>query len=1495
MSIQSGARRESWRQSGSRSTTGSGSVRRRQVVTTLLLIMLLLTAFVLVFLLWNRRYQHTRVAVLLTAAPTKTSEPEQPFTWPPLRFGSESLAPLTAENVEEFQVASLTASFDNVEDLQRNLFDQIEQLQRNDAFILWIRAKGAELNGQAYLLSGNYRLPESGEELDNPRGAVPFAAIVEAVSEWEGPVLICLDWGDQLCDPRAGVWDNQFLSLIAEEVRAAPSQVHCLVSHQAGELSLDSLTSRQTLFGRACAEGMVGPRRLPPGIRSAVWDSDRLLIGDLAEYVIRRVWIDSAYRQKPWLIQGQSGWLSANRQNWSNRTRLPLVKLNEQHRPLRWSLGTDDAGAAAAPDGTAAPAQPAEETASHELSDDAWPTAKLWQTLDLWRLPSADLNGWPLAAVAPLSAKRLATMVLELEQRWLAGIDFRGGVDGAGLLSKIGDLQLATQAAARDIKAAARQGDFSAVLAGAPSDVSAAEYANWQQRVASVAAYRQLALVLSEAVALSDNLARGDQAPNQLRQATASAIGNAKSWLQSVSTEAGESIDALRLSEAEMLTQEFRTRQAEIEARVDELVTRAQRNPHGERPLAEMLLRYCWLSHDQRRALLLGLLSPEKLEPDAPALTMDLDRLQPPAPQHRTAAQVLPPQRLELVQAAVPRDVGSGGSNISTPAQLVAVMSRWADSLNEGARISEAACLVIDGRDLCQQESGWSAQRQLPPLPAVPVPPAAWRLAWDKASGAQLNSDGLQLRSSSEAASVELVLSRVGAAEDIEAVQIELTGVEGRMRGNGQFQRGVLRLDRQELLRVVDLKADALRVTLELRAQSGDQQVSRDLQIQVLAGDNSPPPFKLACSIPPAVPVIITVQQYVRRDGVTAWEDCDRHEMLTTLTPFPGRKTQFRLLVFNQDQQLRTATVELYRLPSRSSTHAKGRISEVLGEVPSALEQQSIRAFSLIATSAPLALPPGSGGKQVDFSAAAESAAADTPATEATSGGGHDIAWGLLAAVRLDSEPLQVWKHWIQLRPVAAADFLTARSSVDSEARAIELEIGLKDANGDRVPDWTPTDFGDDQPIVLECAIGAGIDLQRVTFPMSRQVITKDKWQQVFSIRSDRRIESEVELQVTVDGAARALFEFVSVGGRAARREPPDRIVLRSVGVKDGLTYLSDFQRNLGENQRQLDGFGAMFQRPVAAPLEIVLAVDAESRGRIGALPEQVDFSLVGSTWDQTLGKFWGDRDLVATLGSAPTGILTIECQLNDWKFTFDARSLGDTEASFRGSIGRVNDQELAKLVLDGRGPELARAVRIEPVTQGQNALLNLEVLEAVPMGAGVIKVGPEGREAMAEPNGEKLTAADFVPASNGWQLSKRVLVVQDRAPGRYDVRVELTDRVGNTTGLGPWPLIIKAKPEVGGPGAAAAPPLRGDINGRLYWGMSTNRPPNPVTVKVKDMPNKTVTSRDGKFRIAGLEAGEYTLEATSEYQGVMHQGEAKIKLVTSSDYQKLIDISLSK
>lgn len=1538
MSTQTGTRRQSWRQPGIRPTAGGrGSIRRRKIITAMILAVFVFAALGLAIYLTNIRDQHTRVATLLTASPTKTGDPEEAYTWLPLRFGSESLAPLTAESSEYFQVAELTSSFDNAENLKQAVDKQIQLLKRDDSLILWIRAKGAEINGKAYLLNGTYHLPASSQELDEPQGAIPFKTIVDAAANWTGPVMIFLDWGNQLCDPRAGVWDNRFLSLAVEDIKSAHDKVFCLVSHQQGELSLDSLASRQTLFGRACAEGIVGPRRVPPTGEDEfyVQHPKKLLVGDLAEYVIRRVQADSAKLQRPWLIRGKTGWVNPDRQNWIEQTQVPLATLSGHRRPIGWPELPKDKGDVAEENQGADKKKPPDEgdgsssaksrieagsssSADSEspdglkLSDETWPTGKVWQALDGWREPSNQLAGWSFASLAPLSARRLATMALDLEHRWLAGTDFHGETIGTDLRRKIDELHAKILQEQKGISSIAKAGPLAAALISKPVDISEFEYANWRQRVDAMSAYRQLALILNDTVSLSDNLAKINSVSGNLVAENTAGINVVKRFLQKVSMSSTVSGDGLRPTDAVELARELLKTRTALQGRIEELVLQATRSPPTERILAELLSRYSWLSHAQRKSLLLSMMAAEPADPNAnwPSKDLALMRVDPP---QSVTPNALPRKllRIDLVDAATMESVAEAA--LSVP-HLVTLLSQAANALSETKVLTEASWLLVDSRDLCQKEIGWPPDFQIPALPAAPQPQPSWQFAWQNVVRGQLGSSNrLQLYSTSEPTNIDLVLTRIGAVADIESVEIQLTGglqariAEAVTGADTNWQSAAIKLNRDELLRVVDLKANAQRLPLELRALNADSQSPLEVQVRVVAGEHSPSIPPLLCRLPAAVPVEVKVQQQVNRDGVVQWIDCDREELLTTIRPFPGRKTEFRLRVTNMDSLPRDAYVELYSLPARSTTDAKGRIGPNDLEIPLELERQSTKFFNLIAKSSPIKLEPNAQDIEVDFASSAPPAAgASTPPAAATAPAGStkDISWGMVAVVKLLSESTLEWRNWIQVRPVMATDFLTTSSTVSRDAESINLDVALKDANGDSLPDWLPTDLSDDLPIVLTCEIGGGLDKRSASVNMPQQNLTKDKSRQVFTISSQAKIEDEVELQLTVDGSARALFQFVAVGGRPTRSEPPDRIKLRSIGIKDGTTYLNDFQRNMAENQRLLDNYGAMFKRPVPAVFDILLAVDAESRGRADAASERGSLMLKLPTSREPvpIGDFLGDRDLVASLTGSPSKTFTVTCQLTDWRFSYDPRALSDIEATFQGSIGKAQSQVLAKLVLDGSGPVLAQAPNISAVVQGQPGKLSFSVTDSLPIETGVITIGKAGQPTLAAPNGEKLTSSDFSRTSKGFQFGPRTLIVEEMDAGNYDVRAQLSDRLGNTSEFGPWRLVIKPKPvpppATGGDGKSSAKPgkpLKGNINGRIFFGATKNKSPNDVTVAVKDLPEKTATSSDGKFTITDLDAGEYTLEAKTEWQGAMYKGEAKVKLLKKEDYQKLIDITLVK
>jgi hypothetical protein len=636
--------RQSWKQSaGSRSASPKSSLSVRRLMATVVFVGLLSLALWWVWSLGQSRYQHTRVAFLFTASRTNTNEPERPYTLAPLRYASESLAPLQAENTEEFQVASLNSSFDNADSLSQAIASQIAKLERDDGLILWVRAKGVGLNGKAYLLGGDYRLPTSGQELEAPRGTVPLQTLLAAVSSWSGPSLILLDWGNQLADARAGFVDNSFLPLAVDEIAACPPQVHCLVSHLQGEISLDCWPEEISLFGRACAEAIVGPRRAPAEYQSLVASSDRLRIGDVAEYVFRRVQADSLGRQTPWLIKGRDGWLAAERDFWRRLTDSPLVQLGPGGRPIGWSeISADIDEQAEDADASAGPTVAAtnQDTAPARLKDEEWPTRSLWLALEKWSKPNDTAPDWSPQQLAPLSVRRFAAQILDLEARWFAGRDFRGGMAASDLGSRIERLKREIESQLNEVLAA-RLANLPPVSNSArPPGAQAYEFEQWRNSTAALAAFRNAALPVADAATMSDNLSRlaGLNFPGDLLPRFRSTLQSIEAYLQALGDGSQVIVDADPI----VLTQQLRTSRQQLDASVHSLLDAVLTQPLQLQPVGELLLRYPWLTAAQRESLLYAFLKSQSVasqsgqaadrqaEPNWP--TKDLVLLRPSEP-----------------------------------------------------------------------------------------------------------------------------------------------------------------------------------------------------------------------------------------------------------------------------------------------------------------------------------------------------------------------------------------------------------------------------------------------------------------------------------------------------------------------------------------------------------------------------------------------------------------------------------------------------------------------------------------------------------------------------------------------------------------------------------------------------------------------------------------------------------------------------------------------
>ncbi len=1506
MNAGSEQRPQSWRQSGSpRRSTPGGTVRGRRIITSTLLLILLAAGIWLVWSLANSRYQHTTVASLFTASRTQTSEPEQPFSLAPLRFASESISPLLAEETEEFSVQSLNSSSDHPEYLANAISQLISRMGRDDALILWIRAKGVGIDGAAYLLNGEYRLPMSGQELSDPRGAIPLRAVLKSVSEWKGPSLLLLDWGNQLADARAGFLDNRFLPLALEDIAACPARVHCLVSHLDGELSLDSLAESQTLFGRACAEAMVGPRRLPDDYQSIVPSSHSLMLGDLAEYVIRRVQADSSGLQTPWLVQGEHGWMSGEAEQWTQRTSIPVARLATNGRPLGWANAlvedevepSDEAGVAASNPAT----NNLSDIERQSLPSAIWPTGTLWQSLEGWQNEYSDYINWNHNTLAPITARRLRTQLRELEARWFAGQDFQDESGARGIRAQIDRLSRDIERRAAQIEAARRTPELAMLGSPKPAEIAEIRYQRWQMSIAALAAYRDLALRLTDAAKLGDELLRlgSIEIATDLSQRVRQAMGAIGSFLM----EKERQNDSLASVDPGLLREQLLDARSNIDASISKLVELAAKEPSRYQPVAELLLRYTWLSHSQRQRLLQSLLRPLTATANATASqnnnkgsfwpTKDLALLTPPQPRARPGTTTL---WSELLRHAGPSAARTLDTNINSDRHIIDQLASSAAELASTNRINEGVWVAVDGRDLCLKEGGWSPESQHPVLPAPPAPVPQWRIAFDNPAGGSLLQDRLELESSTEPANLDLLLNRIGTAEDIESVQLSFSGLLVRVRSDGEgWQRQQLTVSKSQLLSLANASPGVQLLPLQLKAL-GTAVQNPALQVSVRAGGSSPPLKRLTCHLPIPIPVYLTLQQLVTRDGQTNWVDCEHAQSILTLQPFAGRSTPYRLALSNVDERPRTATVDLYRLPPRSRETAKGRLAGVDAQLPKSIEQIQLGSLERFAVSQPVILEPGQQDLIVSFASGEEDAVeSDNPQAPGQSGGiSTDTSWGMLAVVRLASEPTKVWKNWIQIQPKQAIDYLQVESRVLSGSRSIEFLVKLRDANRDGKPDLLPPDI-EQNPMVIQCEIGNGMDLQKTTLPPMRRVLGQDAPEQRIMVRSAVAITDEVEFRVNVDESPRALIHFVGVDGRVGRREPPDRLWVRQVRVKDGPIYTSEYRTEYLENETRLDEeFGATFGRPLTSPIEFLFAVDSQTRNRPAAMPIPAKFQIVGDGWQHLLGHVYGDRNLSATLEVSDGEMLKLYCQLSDWTFTFATESRQDFQAAIQGEIRDGRPQRLSKLTFDSRGPVQLGTASAKTVFAGENSQLIFSIQDVSPVSNGKVFVRPNGQPSKSQQIGDDLDERDFVRVPGGWRLRPLSLAVAELPAGQYQVRAEVADVVGNSSLLGPWPLLIREKPTPPGEQPNDPQPYKGAISGKLFFGSSLNRPPNKVKVSLKELDRSTTTA-SGEFSFPNVVAGSHTVEATMTWQGVRYKGEKKILLEKREDWSREIVISLEK
>ncbi len=515
-------------------------------------------------------------------------------------------------------------------------------------------------------------------------------------------------------------------------------------------------------------------------------------------------------------------------------------------------------------------------------------------------------------------------------------------------------------------------------------------------------------------------------------------------------------------------------------------------------------------------------------------------------------------------------------------------------------------------------------------------------------------------------------------------------------------------------------------------------------------------------------------------------------------------------------------------------------------------------------------------------------------ATTAT--GAWDVSWGLLAIVRLASEETREWRTWIEIVPRDASEYLKVESIAAPDGKTIRFNLALRDDDRDGQPDLAPIDFSSETPLRILADIGSGIELKRALLPPLNRSLAPDQLQDTFSVVSQDRINDEVELRLDVDGAPRAVCHYVGLGGRAGRREPPNRMWIESIALdaKDGLRYTRGFKLNRQANERELGRLGAAFQRPVTSPIQIVLAADTRSSFDQSAGANALQLKLARPGWEVNFGQRTGDRDLTVTIPAKPATSIPIRTTLSDWTFSLDASTLGDMEAYFQGSVAGSGERRLTggRLILDGTPPRQFGRESIQDVDEGQNSRLVFAVSELSGISSATIMLGLAGQPGSSQPIVESLPADQFIPISGGWQVNPVILPVKQRPAGEYEITVQIEDLVGNAGKLGPWKLIIK-KPKASATGTGGQ--FKGPVVGKLYFGTTTSKPPNPVTVTIKDFPGRPAISEDGTFRIPDVEAGSYEIQATSEHRGLKYEGSAKIELKEPEDWKQLVEISLMR
>jgi len=266
------------------------------------------------YVLWPRHEPKTQVAYL----PVVEYKVLNAAAWPELlltqrdydHFAAQTLlAPVSLKGMQTSDFLLAPAATNAAGDASATTLElRLREIASHpdDRLLLLVAAQGVSIDGQAYLLFGDFDAARSSV------GKVPIEKLLEQVSSCSaGQKVLVLDAGNIVSDPRFGMLANEFPRLLEKAVRELDDpSVWVLVSNWTWEVSHVSHHLRRSVFSYYVAQGLRGEANR---MNAESGDDQTVDLRELYDYVSINVsdWVRQAQgentSQTPALISGRLG------------------------------------------------------------------------------------------------------------------------------------------------------------------------------------------------------------------------------------------------------------------------------------------------------------------------------------------------------------------------------------------------------------------------------------------------------------------------------------------------------------------------------------------------------------------------------------------------------------------------------------------------------------------------------------------------------------------------------------------------------------------------------------------------------------------------------------------------------------------------------------------------------------------------------------------------------------------------------------------------------------------------------------------------------------------------------------------------------------------------------------------------------------------------------------------------------------------------------------